>query len=435
VILKSVTPPFPATMVLTPISRHPTTLPAETIRTALASPLPVASDEGPAHGSRPTTRVSIVVLTLDNLVYNTLCLTSVLANTHGLDYELIVVDNGSTDGTREYLRGLERAHAHVRIVFNDANRGFAAGNNQGLAMATGDVLVLLNNDTIVPPSWLAELLQHAEDPRVGLVGPVTNRAGNEAEITAPYHTYGELVTFARERHEQFEGTCFDLRTATMFCVAMRRDMFERVGALDERFGIGLFEDDDYSMRVRQAGHRVICADAAFVHHFGQASIGRLQQTGEYGTLFHGNRERWEQKWGVPWQPYDRRRTGEYRDLVRRIREVVREHVPSDTTAAVISRGDEELLKLDGLRTWHFPQSENGAYAGHYPADGAACIAELERLRAKGAQYLVIPATAMWWLAYYPEFGVHLERRYRTIWRQADCGALFAVSEAHTAGVT
>ena len=90
----------------------------------------------------------------------------------------------------------------------------------------------------------------------------------------------------------------------MFCVAMRRDLWERVGPLDEQFEFGMFEDEDYAMRVQAAGYRVDCAEDSFVHHFGQASLGKLAATDEYGPLFHANRKRWEEKWGRPWEPED-----------------------------------------------------------------------------------------------------------------------------------
>jgi hypothetical protein len=200
----------------------------------------------------------------------------------------------------------------------------------------------------------------------------------------------------------------------MFCAAMRREVLGVIGPLDERFEIGLFEDDDYSMRVRQSGYRVVCAEDLFVHHFGQASIGRLGPTGQYGALFHANRARWEEKWGVEWQPYERREKPAYRDLVGRIRRLVCDAVPAGARIAVISKGDTELLRLDGHQAWHFPEGDDGAYAGHYPADSDECIAELERMRAKGAEYLVIPETARWWLQHYAQFGEHLHAHYGAI---------------------
>src|SRR4030095_14226334 len=153
------------------------------------------------------------------------------------------------------------------------------------------------------------------------------------------------------------------------------------------------------MRVRQLGHRVVCAEDVFVHHFGQASIGRLGPTGQYGRFYPANRARWEAKWGVAWRPYERREKPAYLILVERIRRLVCEVVPPGATVAVISKGDSELLKFEGRRAWDFAQEGEGTYAGHYPANSDACVAELERLRARGAQYLVIPATARWWLQY------------------------------------
>jgi hypothetical protein len=213
---------------------------------------------------------------------------------------------------------------------------------------------------------------------------------------------------------------FDIRTATMFCAGLRRDVWDAVGTLDERFALGLFEDDDYSVRVRAAGYRVCCAEDVFVHHFGQVSIGRLGPTGEYGSLFHANRQRWEAKWGVSWRPYERRVKPSYQALIERFRRAVCEAVPPGATVLVINKGDEQLLDLEGRPGWHFPQSEDGAYAGHYPANDDECVAELERLRAKGADYLAIPAPAMWWLEHYPRLAQYLETQCAPIVATPDC---------------
>jgi glycosyltransferase involved in cell wall biosynthesis len=302
------------------------------------------------------------------------------------------------------------------------NIGFAAAVNRGLSRARGSVLVLLNNDTIVVDGWLDRIVRHLSDESVGLLGAVTNCAGNEAEIETPYRTFAELQQFAHDRADAHAGRVFDIRTATMFCAALRRNVWEAVGALDERYAVGLFEDDDYAMRVRRAGRRVVCADDVFVHHFGQASIGRLGPTGEYGALFHANRRRWEAKWGVPWQPHDRRLKPSYQALVERVRRVVSEVIPRDATVLVISKGDDQLLELGSRRGWHFPQDDDGTYAGFYPANDDECIAELERLRARGAEYLVIPATALWWLEHYRGFARYVHANYR-VRRTADCAVI------------
>jgi len=101
---------------------------------------------------------------------------------------------------------------------------------------------------------------------------------------------------------QFDGRAFDIRVAAMYCVAMRRDVFEAVGPLDESFGMGLFEDDDYSHRVRLAGFRVVCAEAAFVHHAGQAAFSRIAPE-DLQRLWDENQRHFEDKWGVSWEPH------------------------------------------------------------------------------------------------------------------------------------
>ena len=99
---------------------------------------------------------------------------------------------------------------------------------------------------------------------------------------------------------------------------------------------------------------------------------------------------------------------DYPRLVDRVRETVRDAVPTGASLLVVSKGDDELLRIDGRRAAHFPQDKGGAYAGHHPADDAAAVAHLETLRAAGARYLVLPATSVWWLEHYEGFRRHLE---------------------------
>ena len=110
----------------------------------------------------------------------------------------------------------------------------------------------------------------------------------------------------------------------------------------------------------------------------------------------------------------------YRRMVRRVRELVSGALPREATVAVVSRGDEQLLSLYGRRGWHFPQTEDGTYAGYHPADSASAIAHLEALRQKGAEYLLVPGTAFWWFGHYPELHRHLERRYEAVLRGDEC---------------
>lgn len=251
-----------------------------------------------------TPKASIVIITYNNLAITQLCLESILRNTAYPHYELVVVDNSSSDETQDYLHKMANSYGHVKVIYNSSNRGFAAGNNIGLNQADGEFLVLLNNDTIVSPGWLPRLLYHLKDPDIGMVGPVTNTVENEARVETSYRTFGEMEAFARELTQANYRQIADIHMLAMYCVAFRRQVYDEIGLLDQRFGIGMFEDDDYSLRVHKKGYRVVCALDVFIHHFGQASFGKLHEDGSYYRLFDENRRKYELKWQVEWKQHE-----------------------------------------------------------------------------------------------------------------------------------
>jgi hypothetical protein len=120
---------------------------------------------------------------------------------------------------------------------------------------------------------------------------------------------------------------------------------------------------------------------------------------------------------------------EYQRVVAHIRKVVERTVPSDTTVLVVSKGDEELLTLGARRAWHFPRDAQGVYAGHYPAGTDAAIAHLEDLIGKGAEYLIFPKPALWWLEKYAGFKDYLERHHRIVVRDEETCVIFALRQA------
>jgi GT2 family glycosyltransferase/glycosyltransferase involved in cell wall biosynthesis len=250
-------------------------------------------------------KVSILILTFNSLEYNQLCLESVFANTEYPNYEVIVVDNASSDGTPAYLQSLLSLHTNLIVVLNPANAGFAGGNNQAAALADGEFLVFLNNDTVVPHGWLSNLLLHLQDPEIGLVGPVTNGASNESKIESTYQDLKDLDAFAAQRARHYAGQRFDIRVAALFCAAMRRSDFEAAGGLDERYGIGMFEDDDLAETIRRQGKRVICAEDTYVHHWGMAGFKQMGDEA-YFKLFEENRTKYEAKWGLEWKQHEKR---------------------------------------------------------------------------------------------------------------------------------
>ena len=240
--------------------------------------------------------ISIVVVTYGNRGLNRLCLDSLLARTEWPNFEILAVDNGSTDGTRELLEKAAERDPRIRPIFFADNRGYPAGANAGLAAARGETLILLNNDTVVTRGWATALLRHlARDRTLGLVGPVTNAIANDAKVDVDYRELDALPGWADSWTRAHDGETFPISSLAFFCVAMPREVHEKVGPLDERFGLGMFEDGDYNRRVRAAGYEVRCARDSFVHHWQMASFRRLGKDA-YVRLFTENRKKFEEKW-------------------------------------------------------------------------------------------------------------------------------------------
>ena len=194
----------------------------------------------------------------------------------------------------------------LRVILQDENAGFAQASNVGVEQAGGDYLALLNVDTIVTWGWLERLLRHCRrDTGVGAVLPVTNWASNEARINVVYEDMAEMEEFAASLARRHFGQSLPLDMAPLFCAVIPRVVWNELGPLDPRFQVGMFEDDDYSLRMRNAGLRIVCAEDCLVHHFGLGSFGVLPPA-EYDRIFNENRSAFEQKWGVEWKLPHRR---------------------------------------------------------------------------------------------------------------------------------
>ena len=247
-------------------------------------------------------QVSVIVVTYNNLNLTRACLASLDEHSNYSRLEIIIVDNASADGTNEFLSEWVNTAPNRKLILNEENRGFAAANNQGLAAANGEYLVMLNNDTYVTPGWVRTLVKHFKrDKSLGLIGPVTNNIGNEAKINITYGSMAEMIqTSARYIHRHM-GQTFPLNTVAFFCVMMSRDVYMRAGPLDEAFGRGFFEDDDYCRRIEQLRLHIVCAKDVFIHHHLSASFNKLRNK-DRQDLFEKNKALYEAKWGK-WIPH------------------------------------------------------------------------------------------------------------------------------------
>jgi len=246
--------------------------------------------------------VSIVVVTYNNLDFTRACLASLDMHSQYEHMEIIVVDNASSDDSPAFLSEWVISGQYRKLILNKDNRGFAAANNQGLAVAIGKYFVLLNNDTYVTPGWIRTMMRHLEkDDMIGLIGPVTNNIGNEAKINIAYSSMEEMILEASAYTRRHLGQSDPMRTIAFFCVMIPRTTYDRVGALDEAFGRGFFEDDDYCRRVERLGLRIVCTRDVFIHHHLSASFNKLKNQ-ERQVLFEENKTYYETKWGK-WVPH------------------------------------------------------------------------------------------------------------------------------------
>lgn len=233
---------------------------------------------------------SIVILTHNELDFTRQCLDSIRHYTDE-PYELIMVDNASTDGTVEYLQ----AQADITLIRNDSNRGFPAAANQGIQAAKGRQVLLLNNDTLATTCWLTRLLQALyHDPKIGLAGPCSNFTSGPQQVLVAYDDLVGLDSFAWEWGKAKDRGITDIDRLVGFCLLIRREVIDRIGLLDEQFGLGCFEDDDYCLRAIKAGFRAVIAQDAFVHHYGGRTF--VGSGVDFSSLMQKNEQLFRAKW-------------------------------------------------------------------------------------------------------------------------------------------
>tara|TARA_B110000977_G_C11030457_1_gene475024 strand:- start:377 stop:1402 length:1026 start_codon:yes stop_codon:yes gene_type:complete len=249
--------------------------------------------------------ISIIVLTYNQLDDCTKpCIESIYEYTNISDFELIVVDNDSKDGTQEYLKDIESKHTNLKIILNITNKGYSAGNNDGIEASKGDFVILLNNDTLVSKNWLERILEpFSTDKKIGMVGPVSNSVGNEQKVNIDglndknYNT--KIVQYVIDNKDIVTTT----QRLGFFCVAIKKSLIDEIGLLDERFGIGMFEDDDYCLRATKNDYKLVISDSCFIYHKGSVSFKKLT-TDTYRQIFKENKNYFFEKHGVEWSYSD-----------------------------------------------------------------------------------------------------------------------------------
>lgn len=237
--------------------------------------------------------VSIGIPNFNGIQHIQLCLESIRRNTAD-PYEVIVVDNGSTDGSREYLR----EQKDIILIENPENVGAPGARNQFLALSKGDYIVFLDNDTVVTRGWTTRLIRHMEsDPQIGIIGACSNYAtGLQGIAGVPYKNIDELEMYAAARARDYFGQLPSSPRLISFCVFIRRAAVEKIGAMETGFSKFCFEDDDYSIRIFIAGYKSVVANDVFIHHTGGPQ-GRGDK--QYNKWLLDAWEGFKKKWELP----------------------------------------------------------------------------------------------------------------------------------------
>ena len=227
--------------------------------------------------------------------------------------EVLIVDNGSSSSNLAGIKALAAGYPDVEVIENGSNLGFARGNNVGLERATGEYVLLLNNDTFVAPGAVHAMVRHLRDnPEIGAVGPLTNNVGNEAKVFVRYNDMDQMKRTVRRITLGYRGRFLEVDALGYFAVMFRRMDLESFGLLPLGYGLGMFEDDDHCRTIQSKGYVTAVAEDGFVHHHLSASFDRMDGS-EKKALFERNRGIFERKWG-PWKAHQYRRSRPERRL-------------------------------------------------------------------------------------------------------------------------
>ena len=237
--------------------------------------------------------ITLIMPTYNTIQFTRIAIKSIFAHTR-IPFQLIVVDNNSNDGTVEMLRKDNR----ILQIENTQNLGFPTAVNQAFECVTTPYFAILNSDIIVTDKWLTHMLKvMLLDPKTGIVGPMSNYVSGPQLITCkPFPTGEILQDFAKRHMENCTKFPTEYSRIVFFCVLLKTELLEKVGILDEIFGMGNFEDDDYCLRTMQAGYKCVIDNAVFIYHFGSQTFRK--STEDFRELMKKNQLLFKKKWNI-----------------------------------------------------------------------------------------------------------------------------------------
>ncbi|MBU0977848.1 MAG: glycosyltransferase [Nanoarchaeota archaeon] len=241
--------------------------------------------------------LSIIIPVWNQLEITHECIQAVMESTEG--YEIIVVDNGSDPPFKPPFSGFNE----MQIIRNDSNKGFPVAVNQGIREAKGDVVVLLNNDVIVPPDWAEHLIDHLDT--YAIIGAMTNyAAGLQRVITQTYNNIEMLNDVAEAIYGEHQGESENVNFIIGFVMMFKKSLYDELGPFDESLWPCSGEEIDFCFKTVEAGYKVGIAYDVYVHHEGSQTLNEMVTAGQvdYGKLCERNDKHLAEKWGADfWQ--------------------------------------------------------------------------------------------------------------------------------------
>jgi GT2 family glycosyltransferase len=225
----------------------------------------------------------IIIPVWDQLDNTRNCLEHLVKNT-SYPYWLILIDNASGADTKKYLEEFAAGRpGSIRLVRNETNLGFVKAVNQGMRLSDAPYVCVMNNDIVPGTRWLENLVEFAETHRdIGLMNPLCNGHGSRT-----VEEYARIVETENKDRYMEMNQCFG------FCMLIKREVIDKIGVLDERFGMGGFDDTDYSMRAHIAGYGCASVHSSYVYHREHASFNAM---GDRKKLVARAEEEYFKKW-------------------------------------------------------------------------------------------------------------------------------------------
>ncbi len=241
---------------------------------------------------------AIIILSYNSLPFTRACIESIRINCAASAYELIVIDNASTDESVAWLM----EQTDIKLQCNSENAGFPGGCNQGIELAEPDSdIFLLNNDTIMAENslfWLRMGLY--EDKQTGAVGAMSNAVSNLQQVTWNCNSVEEYLKAACMNNLPMERPYLQKNWLIGFALLIKRSCLDEIGALDERFTPGQYEDNDIGLRLNKAGYRLFLCRNSFIFHFGSGGGKNIEK---WSRLLEENRIKIQEKWGFEFDEY------------------------------------------------------------------------------------------------------------------------------------